>query len=218
MYQEFELMRANRPIAQAILRDLQTQREILCIVNAEAVHERKERQKRRRAVAKNNAMLAKRLPVAVCGLERLCSVAATSPFQKLLKLRGGNLLFWGGNRRISPGYDMADVTWTWGASIKLTKTGVRIAQYHLTNGRADFERPFVLSFPHTVADPSLRALTLRQIATAKPLDLAEIVHRDDVNELYSMDVLFEILVECANQEKFDCFLKEAIAGYTYTTP
>jgi len=215
MFQEFEIMRNNRPIWQAILSDLQTNRELLSIANKEARREKKEQQERRRAVAQHSAVLTRRLAVAVCGLERLCGIAASPQFKKLLKVRGGHILFWGGEQTRSPGFDMNDVNWTWGASIKLTETGVLVTEYHLTNGRG---RRDTLSFPHTVVDPSLRSLTLRHIATANPIDLERIVREDDVNNLYSMDVLFEILIECADREKFDLLLKNAIAGQTYTTP
>ncbi len=159
--------------------------------------------------------LRRRVRVAEQGLTSLLALGATKQFQSLIRLRNEPLIVCGGHYiqgplRESPGSVM------WVGRIMLLPECLRIESYiasaegSSSEFKMDTETGFLqATFLYEVDAPLQRSLFLLRIATFHNPDW-EMVHHDDPNFLYSREVLFARLVECADAKTLQHFVSGAI--------
>ena len=158
-----------------------------------------------------------RMHKALQAVAKLCAVGISPQLQSLIKARGRPLVFWGGAKATTPGYDMADIWWKWISSIELTDTELKIDNRVDTSGDSGATynpHPmggFAVHLPYGRCKEYLRARPLWDIATHDAIDLNAWYDEDDINFVYSSERLFEILVECCDSRKFGKLFRKAIA-------
>lgn len=174
-----------------------------------------ERQKKVQEKLTSRRLRTNRMHVALQGVAGLCAFGLSPQFQSLIRARGKPLVVWGGEHATSPGFDMMDVWWKWVSYTELTATELRIINHTETSGnygstyRIDHE-DFRLELPYGDCAAYLRARPLWNIATATALDLDDPPPADEVNDLYSTDRLFEVLVACGDSRKFGKLIRMAL--------
>jgi hypothetical protein len=196
---------------------------------AEEISRRKERERRRNLKDHLTSLnrTAARVGLALQGIDALSAIGKSRQLQELLKARGKSLRVWGGEHTSTAGYDMADVHWRWVSFIELTTDALIVHNYHAISG--DYGTTFKIEhfvgnppplvyFPHAVEDRLLRTRPLWRIATANAIEEEDEddpawveKDREDVNFLYSTELLFEILVSCADPKKFKKLIRDAIS-------
>ncbi len=164
--------------------------------------------------------IKERVRLALKGLARLSQYGLSQEFQSLITAQKRPLRLWGGVERSCAGGDMSDIVWMYFNYIDLTATSIELRNDVETS--ADFGSNFrphpaverdYLSFPYADGRFYLRAKAMMRIARPEAFDLQGAQCHEDIgdwNERYSVHVLFEILVRCADARKFGRLVRTAM--------
>lgn len=153
----------------------------------------------------SNRLTAARIRLAMQGAEMLCSLGRSDAFQSLIKAARRPILVWGGTHSASPNGDMSDVVWTYVNAIIMTDTALELHDYvdTVVGGRKappDEEDDVRITFLYDGSQPLwARLRSLKQIATADALKYS-----------CSAQMLFEVLVQCAQPKKFRELILDAL--------
>lgn len=166
-----------------------------------------ERKRQRRLAVMGKRSFRIRTQTAVRGLNALCNIGASEEFQSLIAAHGAPIIIWGGSKGSSPGGDMVDTYWEYIGVIMLGAASLRIAQCVKTNGSMlSLPREyFFATVPYAVEDNFLRSRLLSKITTAMAMDSKD-MHADP----YTTEAIFEVLIECADPERLESYIRECI--------
>lgn len=172
-------------------------------------NERRRRQRRRSSIAYQKKLNA-RVQRALQGLESLLALGASPEFQLLIKERRKPLVVYDGSEVSSlPEHG----TYKWIGFIALTPTHLRIASYHgymeghIFKKRTDTELLHA-TLLYEVKDSFLRTLLLHKMAALAPNQGEIDIH--DPNFTASIQVLFNVLVQCGSPDQFASWVKNAL--------
>ncbi|HEX5774805.1 MAG TPA: hypothetical protein VFY28_02500 [Candidatus Paceibacterota bacterium] len=175
------------------------------------ITEDREREGRRQRIVsiQHERLLRKRIELACRGVAQLCALAQAPEIQALLSTQGRPIVLFGeGNKLVGRNYYQTTI-------IYLTMTELMVMDYDWLEGsKPDPQNgPLYLSFPYAVPDALLHSKRLRLIATPYPIDWDVTNHflgKEGISYQGIRDVLFEILVECADPKKFEAYLLRAL--------
>lgn len=148
-----------------------------------------------------------RAETALKGVEALCAVGRTDGVQKLIDTQGP-LTIWGGREPFAG--NMRKATY-----ISLEQSQLVVSEWLTHANGAEFldAENFYLRFSYNSRDRLLSLKKLLTITNPQALDWEMTEHwlrKDGLSYLDTRDVLFEILCECADPEKLERYVLEAI--------